>query len=237
VIAGLFTPASSSSFLKQFYDRYLFQGRLLKDLPDLASGPQIVLNATDMRTGSEWVFSKQVAGDDDMGYVSFQNLSISAAVASSAFPPVLAPFTLDVDPREWHGSTWSPVDQTNMQARAKRLVWEKGFPEELAARVAMAFDDPSVLAVQAALGDPQSLVRQEEGREILLEDGGVSDNASWPECFMAPQFFVSLAAVPENLVTPVRRNWLSVGLRTTDLLDARAEQGTMYFYTLRIGYV
>ncbi|HEX6200387.1 MAG TPA: patatin-like phospholipase family protein, partial [Thermoanaerobaculia bacterium] len=68
----------------------------LQDLPDR---PRFVINATNVQSGALWRFSKPYAGDWMVGRVHDPEIALARAVAaSSAFPPVLSPFTLELDP-------------------------------------------------------------------------------------------------------------------------------------------
>jgi NTE family protein len=78
-----------------FYDRHLFHGASLQDLPD---APRFVINATNLETGSLWRFMKPYMRDYRVGEIRNPKIALADAVtASSAFPPVLSPFTVDVD--------------------------------------------------------------------------------------------------------------------------------------------
>jgi NTE family protein len=74
------------------YDRWLFEGATLDQLPD---EPRFVFNSTNVATGVDFRFSKPYAGDYRIGLVKAPRWRLSLAVAaSSAFPPFLSPVTL-----------------------------------------------------------------------------------------------------------------------------------------------
>jgi len=74
------------------YDRLLFHGATLQDLPDR---PRFVFNASNLQSGAVWRFSKPYMADWKVGKVDSPKIPLSWAVAaSSAFPPVLSPFEL-----------------------------------------------------------------------------------------------------------------------------------------------
>jgi NTE family protein len=80
------------------YAEHLFGERTLQDLPDV---PRFVFNATNLSSGVGFRFSKPYAGDYRIGLLERPELRIATAVAaSSAFPPVLSPVVLDVDPKK-----------------------------------------------------------------------------------------------------------------------------------------
>lgn len=64
-----------------------------------ATGPRFVFNATNYATGVSFRFSPPYCGDYRIGLIRDHSFDLATAVAcSSAFPPVFAPVTLDVDP-------------------------------------------------------------------------------------------------------------------------------------------
>src|SRR3954447_9472166 len=102
VIAGALTPDSISERVSKAYRTHLFGDATLQDLPD---HPRFVINATSVQSGALWRFSKPYMADYRIGRVDSPRVALADAVAaSSAFPPVLSPFELDLD-----GVTW--VDQ------------------------------------------------------------------------------------------------------------------------------
>jgi NTE family protein len=74
------------------YDKFLFGGATLQDLPD---SPRFVFCATNIQTGVLWRSSKPYAGDYIVGRLNKPKVKLSLAVAASAaFPPFLSPLTL-----------------------------------------------------------------------------------------------------------------------------------------------
>ncbi|MBS1694600.1 MAG: patatin-like phospholipase family protein [Actinobacteria bacterium] len=81
------------------YRRHLFGDATLQDLPD---APRFVFNATNLESGALMRFAKKYLGDHTVGRVMRPDLELAVAVAaSSAFPPVLSPCTLDLRDRTW----------------------------------------------------------------------------------------------------------------------------------------
>jgi NTE family protein len=71
----------------------------LAELPD---SPRFVFNATNLSTGVSFRFSKPYAGDYRIGLIPNPGFSVALAVgASAAFPPVLSPVRVAVDPASW----------------------------------------------------------------------------------------------------------------------------------------
>jgi NTE family protein len=100
IIGGILLPGSISDRVAKSYDKILFKGAKLNDLPDDSQpgNPRFVLNATNIQTAALWRFSRNYMGDYRVGLVEQPNVSLAAAVAaSSAFPPVLSPSELDIE--------------------------------------------------------------------------------------------------------------------------------------------
>ena len=68
----------------------------LQALPD---EPRFVINATNIQSGALWRFSKPYMAHYRVGMVESPTMELADAVgASSAFPPVLSPFEMRLDP-------------------------------------------------------------------------------------------------------------------------------------------
>jgi len=94
ILGGIFTPGDIASKVAGSYDKYLFDGATLQDLPD---EPRFVINATSVQSGALWRFSKPFMADWRVGLVESPDVPLAVAVgASSAFPPVLSPARIDL---------------------------------------------------------------------------------------------------------------------------------------------
>ena len=100
VIWGSINPFRTiSDEVADRYNSVLFEHRTLQDLPDDSEGPRFIINATNVKTGSLWRFSKPYIADYRVGMIENPTISLADAVtASSAFPPVLSPMNLKLDP-------------------------------------------------------------------------------------------------------------------------------------------
>lgn len=96
VIGGILTPGVSiSDRIAAAYRKHLFGKATLQDLPP--DPPRIVLNATNVQTGSLWRFMRPAMRDWRVGQVKNPKVELAVAVAaSSAFPPVLSPARLEL---------------------------------------------------------------------------------------------------------------------------------------------
>ncbi|HWR51382.1 MAG TPA: patatin-like phospholipase family protein [Bryobacteraceae bacterium] len=94
IFAGVLGPGAISDKIQSAYDKLLFHGASLQDLPD---APRFVFNATSVQSGVLWRFSKPYMADWRVGRVLNPRVPLAVAVgASSAFPPVLSPAKLDL---------------------------------------------------------------------------------------------------------------------------------------------
>ena len=94
VLKAIAMPGSVNGHVASAYDRLLFKGKTLQDLPDRV---RFVFNASNLQSGSVWRFSKPYMRDWRVGKVDRPVTPLAEAVAaSSAFPPVLAPAMLDL---------------------------------------------------------------------------------------------------------------------------------------------
>src|SRR5699024_5425101 len=72
--------------------RELFGTFTMQDLPHR---PRFVFNATNLRNGTRWVFTREWMGEDTSGWVADPAARLAvAAAASAAFPPFLSPMVL-----------------------------------------------------------------------------------------------------------------------------------------------
>ncbi|MCP3938508.1 MAG: patatin-like phospholipase family protein [Actinomycetia bacterium] len=95
IIGGLLRPRRTiGQDIAKAYDRHLYDGKTLRDLPDDDHGPRFVINATNVQTGKLFRFSRPYQGDYTVGlWLDPKTRLADAVAASSAFPPVLSPHT------------------------------------------------------------------------------------------------------------------------------------------------
>jgi predicted acylesterase/phospholipase RssA len=99
VALGLMLPGSVNDRIRADYDRYLFRGATLQDLPD---EPRFMIIATNVQSGALWRFTKPYMGDYRVGRVARPRIELARAVAaSSATPPVLSPCEIRLSPDEF----------------------------------------------------------------------------------------------------------------------------------------
>lgn len=99
IARGVLSPWETvNDVLAREYDD-LFERARLGSLPD---HPRTVFNTTNLQTGRDFRVSKAYMADYRVGRINKPNLSLGKVVAaSSAFPPVLSPCVIEVDPASW----------------------------------------------------------------------------------------------------------------------------------------
>ena len=86
------------------YRKHLFGDASLQDIVDEKPGvsPRFVFNATNVQSGVLWRFMKPYMRDYLVGEVKNPNVPLAKVVAASAaFPPVLSPVTLKLNPKDF----------------------------------------------------------------------------------------------------------------------------------------
>jgi len=102
VIEGFAPFTSVGRRVAHAYREHLFGRETLQALPDQDRGPRFVICATNLESGTLFRFSRPYAADYRVGRISTPSIELADAVAaSSAFPPVLSPFELDLREADW----------------------------------------------------------------------------------------------------------------------------------------
>lgn len=127
VIGGVLGPGSVGDRVIKAYRKYLFGDATLQDLPD---HPRFVINATNVQSGVLWRFSKPFMADYRVGKVKNPAIPLATAVgASSAFPPMLSPVVLDLDPGQFEAG--SGTDLTGFEYRDEVYLTDGGVYDNL----------------------------------------------------------------------------------------------------------
>ena len=127
ILEGIF--GGISKHVADHYDKYLFNHAKLDALPD---APRFVFNATSLQTGVLWRFSKPYMGDYKVGLVKNPDVELATAVAaSSAFPPVLSPAVLHLDPNSFDNTTVPPPEITSPDFRKQIVLADGGVYDNL----------------------------------------------------------------------------------------------------------
>ena len=101
VALGVLSPFRSiGDVLSDIYDDDLLENTTMQSLPET---PRFIFNTTNLQTGRLFRISKPYMADYLVGRIDAPNLPVARAVAaSSAFPPVLSPVTIDTS--RMHGN-------------------------------------------------------------------------------------------------------------------------------------
>jgi NTE family protein len=123
IIGGIVSPWSTiADKIADAYRKHLYGDATLQDLPD--DPPRFVINATNMQSAALWRFMKPSMRDWRVGEVKSPKVPLAVAVAaSSAFPPVLSPAILELDP-----SSFTPNSGSDLQRKpyTSRVVLSDG---------------------------------------------------------------------------------------------------------------
>jgi NTE family protein len=126
VLGHLMPFKTSGEFLAERYDKDLFSGMLLRDLPDgkNAGAPHFVFYATNMQTGRSFRFCRDYVADYYLGISYATEVMLAKAVAaSSAFPPIFSPVVLNSDPASWEKPK---KELPNLEKLRRRIVLADG---------------------------------------------------------------------------------------------------------------
>ena len=100
----------NSEGLAKQYDQHLTLGKKLDQIP---GSPVHIFCATDLAYGVNWMFKKEECGDYEAGFQNTPDdwLVSTAVAASSCFPPVFNPISLNLDPAKLTGGRIPPSHQ------------------------------------------------------------------------------------------------------------------------------
>jgi NTE family protein len=102
VIEGFAPFTSVGKRVAHAYREHLFGRETLQALPDNDRAPRFVICATNLESGTLFRFSQPYAADYRVGRISTPSIELADAVAaSSAFPPILSPFEIDLREADW----------------------------------------------------------------------------------------------------------------------------------------
>ncbi len=101
LLGGLF-GGIRNKFMARSYAVRLFGKSTLQDFPAPGEGPLIIIFATSLQTGEAVCLSREQLYVPKIGWIGHPNTRLSYAVAgSSAFPPLLSPVSIKVNPSAW----------------------------------------------------------------------------------------------------------------------------------------
>src|SRR5262245_31509336 len=108
IVLGLLLPRDAADRAAAAYRKHLFRDSTLQGLPD---NPRFVINAANVQSGALWRFMKPYMRDYKVGEVKSPKVELAVAVAASAaFPPVLSPLVLSLNPSEFTPGTGTDLE-------------------------------------------------------------------------------------------------------------------------------
>lgn len=132
VVMGSLWFGSIGDKVADSYRKYLYGDRTLQDIVDEVPGksPRFVFNATNVQSGVLWRFMKPYMRDYRVGEVKNPTIDLAVAVAaSSAFPPVLSPVEIDLDPNDF--TPGSGTDLQGAEFRTQVVLTDGGVYDNL----------------------------------------------------------------------------------------------------------
>jgi NTE family protein len=110
IVVGLLPGRTAAGEVARAYDRHLFHGATLQDLPDR---PRFTFMTTNLQSGTAWRFAKDYAADSRVGRIEKPDLSLSRVVsASSAFPPWLSPARISFAAGQVKDMEWTDLHRS-----------------------------------------------------------------------------------------------------------------------------
>jgi NTE family protein len=139
------------------YRKHLFGETSLQQLPDK---PRFIFNSTNLESGVLLRFSKPYLGDYRVGRIMEPDLQLAVAVAaSSAFPPVLSPCTLNLK-----GQIWKDEDGNELT--------EPGFRDEITVTDGGVYDN---LGLETAWKRYTTIIVSDAGGHVADDDDPATD--------------------------------------------------------------
>jgi NTE family protein len=132
IVGGMLLPfVHPSDLIIKSYNNNLFHDSTLQDLPSDKEGPRFTIYATSLQTGASVRFERPYLGDYHIGIIPSPKIPIAQAVAaSSAFPPVLCPVIIDLDPSSWKNEPGALL-YNNLNLRSKLVLGDGGIYDNL----------------------------------------------------------------------------------------------------------
>lgn len=191
VLRGAALPwVSIADQVEKVYDRVLFKGATLQDIPD---EPRFVFNATNLESGVLVRMSKPYLADYRVGRINDPTLPLARAVtASSAFPPFLSPCKLDL-----HDADWVTQPGNDLADRA-------GFRDEISLSDGGVYDN---LGIETAWKRYRTLLVSDAGGLMGAEPEVPGD---WGRGLLR------VLSVIDNQVRALRKQQVVESLRTGD---------------------
>ncbi|MEI6892922.1 MAG: patatin-like phospholipase family protein [Pontiella sp.] len=133
LVSGIFSwKETVGDKLAKAYDKGLFHGANLQSIPNTA--PEFIFYGTNLQTGASVKIGKDALSDYKIGRYPSPDISMAQAVGiSSAFPPMLSPVTMRLDPEKWIKSPLDGMSEfyDKLELRKKMLLADGGLYDNL----------------------------------------------------------------------------------------------------------
>lgn len=163
VLGHLIPFKTSGDFLAERYDKDLFGGTLLSDLPDSKNeaAPHFIFYATNMQTGRSFRFCRDYIADYFLGISYGTKIALAKAVAaSSAFPPIFSPVVLNTDSTMWKEPH---MQLPNLEQLRRRIVLADGG----------VYDN---MGLQALIDDADIILVSDAGAPFKIDESPFEDD-------------------------------------------------------------
>jgi NTE family protein len=132
LVTGIFSRETVGDKLAKAYDKGLFNGAKLDSI--VRGAPKFIFYGTNFQTGSSVRIQKNELFDYKIGTYRHPKISMAQAVGiSTAFPPMLSPVTLNLDPKQWKRISLKGMSEhfDDLQLRKKVLLADGGLYDNL----------------------------------------------------------------------------------------------------------
>lgn len=152
ILVDILSFGRRGSLTPMFYERSLFHGTTLQNLPDPL--PRFVFNSTSLQSGVLWRFSKPYMADYRVGLIMKPDTRLAVAVgASSAFPPFISPVVLK--PKESDFEPGSGKDLQRKPYTTRVVLTDGGVYDNLGLETAWKKYDTILISDACARGGPE----------------------------------------------------------------------------------
>ena len=189
VLKGLISPETIGEELADAYREHLFGEATLGDLPE---APRFIVNATNVDSGELIYLSRAYLSDWRLGWIADPRLDLAVAVAcSSAFPPVLSPYRIDLAGAPWQDEPWNDLRDAEHR-------------DELVATDGGVYDN---LGLETAWKRCRTLIVSDAGGHLAADPDPDTD---WP------RHILRVLKVIDNQVRSLRKRQLIDGFERGD---------------------
>lgn len=164
-VLGLLPGVGGGDVVARSYRKHLYGDATLQDLPEEADAPRFILYATSLQTGVSVRFSKTFLRDYKIGRIDNPAVPLAKVVAaSSAFPPLLSPAHVELDPASWSREEGN-VYHNDLALRKRLALTDGGVYDNMGLEA--VFDRYETVLVSDA-GAPFDLERSPSGMWLSL---------------------------------------------------------------------